>query len=173
MEVAVALGVLAVALASLAPVLVSTTVMLRDATAESRALVAAISRMEELNALAYEQDVDTLEIVTDATSDLSTSPASREGTGLAPGDPSTMWRDTPGFFDVVDSGGSAVRDAARAATRRRWAISANPAGGADAPLLLQVHAAAIARDAAGPARDSPERRPGDVRLFGLRVRELR
>lgn len=171
-EAAVGLGVIAVALAGLAPLLVRTTIILRDSAAESRALAAAVSRMEELHALTYEESFDTLAPVTDSTTDLSTSPAGSTGNGMVVGVASTAWHDAPGYVDALRLDGEAAADD-EAAVRRRWAMSRAPSGGPGDPVIVQVLAVPVPHDLDGAPRASAARRPGDVWLFGWRARILR
>lgn len=173
MEVVVALALMALGFACLAPLLAQCTRVLGAAAAESRAVAAAVSRLEELNALVHEQRSSTLTPVTDESTDLSTVPATLNGTGLTSGAPSTAWHDVPGHVDTVRDDGSTTTARKEATTLRRWAVSAVVGAGTGDTRLLQVFAAAAALEDAGAARGSSAPKPGDVWLFDVRPRTLR
>jgi hypothetical protein len=175
LEVAVALLLVAVTLAGLAPVLLRCTAMLLDARSETRAVALARSRLEQAAALTCVQDAATLLVETDLSSNLARVPPDATGTGLLSGDPSSAWVDTPGFVDwrTLDDRPLAAPDPGRAAFVRRWGITALPAPAGTDRLLIQVFARDRAREAREGPRVSAQPRPGDVWLFTIRARVLR
>lgn len=173
MEVVVALAVLALGLVSLGPLLLQSAVMIRDAAAESRAVVAASSRLEQLSALVHEQESSTLTLLTDEQTDLSTVPAGRGGSGLAAGASASAWIEADGLFDGVCADGGVAGGRGDTTTVRRWAVSEFPGAVPGGTRLLHVFAASAAADRLAAARSSAAPRPGDVWLFGVRARTLR
>lgn len=174
-EVVIAVALLVTTMAGLAPILASCVRMLADARAESRALVAASARLEQLGSLRLEQEASTLALVTDRTANLSTAPVDATGTGLLPLDPALAWTPTPGYVDYLDDVGASQPsgDAGATTITRRWAVSELPAPPGSERLLVHVFARATARERVEPPRESADRRPSDVWLFSIRTRVRR
>jgi type II secretory pathway pseudopilin PulG len=173
-EAVVALGLVAVALASLAPVLGRSARLLADARDETQAVHAAASRIQMIRALAWDADALTGLPRSDLVSDLSSEPPSAAGTGLAAGSIAALLSDVPGFADLLDRNGVPLGPAAAAAPGamylRRWTVRhLSPSLGPDL-----VAAVVVVRPLAAERRDGPRpslaRRPGDAWLFTVRAR---
>lgn len=173
LETVVALALVTMALAALAPVLVRATLLLADAREETLALALATSRLHDLEALDFYQDAGTGGLGTDVTTNLASRPRTRSGPGLLAGDPAGAWRNLPGGWDWTTSGGRPTNDPADAAFLRRWAVSRLPAPLGTERLLVQVCARSRAREEREGVRASAAHRPGDVWLFSVRTRQLR
>lgn len=173
-EVTVGVAILGVAFAALAPVFVQITHLVAEAGDESRAVAAAMSRMEQLSALVFEQDAATLAATTDTTTGLASAVPNQSGTGLQRSGPSPLIADNEGFVDWVGPQGKTLADA-RSQVRlvRRWSVSGLPLTWNDESLLLQVFSRQHAREAGEASRSGFGRRPGDVWLFSARARSLR
>lgn len=167
-----ALGLVALALGSLAPVLGRSARLLAEARDETQAAHAAASRIHLIRGLAWDTDLAGAPR-SDLVSDLSSDPPSAAGTGLSPGPLAALISDVPGFFDLLDHDIAPLGPAASApaaAYLRRWTVRhLSPSLGPD---LLAV--AVVVRPLAAERRDgasrSIARRPGDVWLFTLRAR---
>jgi len=176
-EAVVALGLVALALAGLAPLLAQSARLLADARDETQAAHAAASRLDMIRALAWEADSTTGMPRSDLASDLSMEPPSTTGTGLSPGSTTALLSDVPGFADLLDrhaaSLGPAAAASPAAAYTRRWTI--RPLPPSLGPDLLA--AVVVVRPLAAERRDrvppSIVRRPGDVWLFTVRARSRR
>lgn len=176
-EAVVALGLVALALASLAPVLVQSARLLADARDETQAALAAASRLHMIRALAWEADSTTGLPRSDLVSDLSEEPPSATGTGLSPGSTTALLSDVSGFADLLDHHGAPLGPAAAAAPTaaytRRWTIrSLSPSLGPDL-LAAVVVVRPLAAERRERARRSIVRRPGDAWLFTVRARSWR
>lgn len=172
----VALGLVALALASLAPVLGQSARLLAEARDETQAVHAAASRIHVIRALAWDTDAAGSPR-SDLVSDLSSEPPSAAGTGLAPGPIAALVSDIPGFADLLDHDasplGSAAESAPTAAYRRRWTIRHLPPSLGPDLVAVAVVVRPLASERRDAARPSIARRPGDVWLFTVRARSRR
>lgn len=176
-EAVVALGLVALALASLAPVLARSARLLADARDETQAVYAAASRLHVIRALAWDADATTGGPRSDLVADLSAEPPSATGSGLSPGSTTALLSDVPGFADLLDRHGAPLGPAASAAPAavytRRWTIrSLSPSLGPDL-LAAVVVVRSLAAERRDGARSSIVRRPGDAWLFTVRARTRR
>jgi prepilin-type N-terminal cleavage/methylation domain-containing protein len=170
LEVCISLLVVAIALATLAPAVIVCIRTVRDVRDDSRALVLARSRLEQLRSLRMEQPAGGGAPVTDTSTDLSQTPATRGGEGLTAGDGSSVWSDRAGSFDRIDRNATPASDIPYI---RRWGVSAVGGFGPDPPLLLQVMTRSEPREAADGPRAAAARRPGDAWMFVIKGRMLR
>jgi len=169
-EVIVALALVALALAALAPALLQCAALMADARVETYSAALAITRMEQLSALAYEQRAGPPGDTSDFSTNLAVDPPDDAGDGLQVGAPDSVWRDRGTRFDYADAlGGLLSTSSPDSWFTRRWAVVPLTGSGADT-LLVQVLAAARARDVRGSARTDTRHRPGDVWLFTVRPR---
>lgn len=137
-EATIAMSLLAIGVAALAQL----TIASGRANAASRqatiAQQAASERMEQLRALAFTSDGGVVP-VTDWSSDLTTTPASTSGVGLASA-PSTLAANTPGYCDFLDADGrwlaGGTRSPVGAAWVRRWSVT--PVDSLADTLVLRV-----------------------------------
>ena len=125
-EATIAVSLLAIGVVGLAQLTIATG---RANTAARRATIAqqaASERMEQLRALAWTSDGGVVP-VSDWSSDLTTTPASKGGVGLASA-PATLTTNTPGFCDFLDANGrwlaAGTRVPVGAEWVRRWSVGA-------------------------------------------------
>jgi type II secretory pathway pseudopilin PulG len=173
LETAIAVAIVAAALAALAPALVTVTGTIARAGGETRALAMAQSRLEQFAALTYDMDEETATLSADEATDFSSEPPTSTGTGLQPGDITTIWEPRPGYSELLAADGAAAPSRDEAMFIRRWSVSVLDAGGMPELLLLQAFARMRALEAREPLRDDEARRPGDVWFFTLRAPLLR
>ncbi|MGE3842790.1 MAG: hypothetical protein AB7I50_14535 [Vicinamibacterales bacterium] len=173
-DVITGLAMLSVAVAALAPVFLQTTLGLAGARIESLAVAAALSRLEQLSALAFEEDSASAIQVTDESTNLASSPPDASGTGLRRVGTSPLLQPRNGLADWIDSTGSPIATPrGRVVLGRRWSVSSLPRTADGEGLLLHVTARGQAREAGEGRRTTFARRPGDVWLFSVRARSLR
>jgi type II secretory pathway pseudopilin PulG len=172
-EAMVALGLVALALASLAPVLARSARLLAEARDETQAVHAAASRIHLIRGLAWDTD-PAGSPRSDLVSDLSSDPPSAAGTGLSAGPLAALISDVPGFADLLDRHaaplGPAGATAPTAAYVRRWTIRHLPASLGPDLVAAAVVVRPLASERLDAARPSIARRPGDVWLFTVRAR---
>jgi len=173
-DVITGVAILSVALAALAPVFAQVTFGLADARIESLAVVAALSRMEQLSTLTFEEDSASAIQLTDQSTNLASSPNDASGTGLRRVGTSPLLQARNGLADWIDSTGTQLETTTgRVLIARRWSVSDLPRTGDSDGLLLHVIARGQAREAGEHRRTTYARRPGDVWLFSARARSLR
>ena len=138
-EVLVAAGVLAVALAGIAPLVVMAQRAEDVARTATVAQQAARAKLEQLRALAWTSDAGAVPI-TDWTADLSTTPQGNGGAGLADSGVGTLTSNRAGYCDFLDAGGAwlagGVRPPGGTAWIRRWSVV--PLAEVPDTLVLQV-----------------------------------
>jgi type II secretory pathway pseudopilin PulG len=125
LEAVIAVSVLAVGVAGLAQIVVLSARTNRAAGRAAVAQQAARERLEQLRSLAWTSDGNVP--VTDWNSNLTTTPPTGGGPGLATASDATLATNTAGFYDFIDASGrwmtggpSAPRGAA---WLRRWSVS--------------------------------------------------
>jgi hypothetical protein len=177
----VATTILAVALVSLADLLVyatRATVGSRDTT---RAVILAEQKMEQLKALAWATD-DSGGRVSDFSSNVASMTASGRcaaaGTGaavgLTPSPVGALSTNTDGYVDYVDAhgcglGGGAVPPVGSTVIRR-WSIATSDAG--PDTLVLQVLVTRRGIRTSAPGGGDSARMPHDARLVSLKTRRV-
>lgn len=140
-EVLIAAGVLAVALAALAHLLAGAVRASVDTRRDGYAAILAAQKLEELESLTMSVDAAGRRW-TDLGTDTSTTPAlPMGGTGLTPSPSDSHDVSTPGYVDHVDAsgrkmGGGTIAPAGAAFTRR-WSITPLEADPGDS-LVIQV-----------------------------------
>jgi hypothetical protein len=170
----VALALLALGSASVAPLFViaaSAAVTARD---QSLTTALATAKLEELHGLAWDYRMTEGGVtvsVADTSTDLSVTPPGAGGPGLAASPSDTLWRDVPGYVDYLDDRGRPASlgggPAPTARFVRRWAVQPLP-GDANETLILQVMAGTLGSERR--PRSGAERRPGDCWLASARTR---
>lgn len=167
-EVAVAAGIFAGALALVSDLVVRSLAAGLAARRTSYASLLAQQKVEELQALAFGRDAGGLP-TTDAASDTARAPTSPSGgAGLSSSVPGSLDHDVAGFVDYVHfSGTRASGPADGAAFVRRWSIE-RPAGWADDGLVIQVFV--TDRPGRAPGLTPGQRLEGEARLFTVRSR---
>ena len=98
--------------------LVRSTVAVRDAGAQSAAVLFAQQKLEQISALEWRIDSSGVSR-SDMTSNLSVDPPDASGSGLQPSPADTLDRNTPGFADFVGAD-------QRTSFVRRWAVVPSP-----------------------------------------------
>jgi hypothetical protein len=172
LEALVATLILTTGLLSMADLIRIATASNRLARSSTLAEILADQKMEQLRALTWGFDL-TGAPVSDLTTDTTVMPASPAGgTGLQPS-PASLQRNTPGFVDYLDAGGSVVgrgaQPPASAVYTRRWSIEPLTAY-ADRVVLIQVLVTAVRNR--GRADDGAGTRlPGDARLVTIKTRK--
>ena len=171
-EVMVAACLLAVALATLAQLLIVGMQSNLDARRMTEATILAEQKLEELRSLAWGFD-EHGSPVTDTATDTAADPVQTAGgTGLSKSPSSALQANTPGFVDYVDRFGhklgGGVTPPPNAIFTRRWAIQplvADP----DRTLVIQVLVTPhFARGAADTGVVT--RLPGEARVVTVRTR---
>jgi prepilin-type N-terminal cleavage/methylation domain-containing protein len=147
-EVLVALTLIAcsaIGVAQLFHVAVASTRAARHQTSTS---TLAVQKLEQLRALRWVWASETGLPDQDASTDLSTDPATDTGVGLTPSPAGTLAANVPGYVDYLDARGSWVGTGAippgPAMYIRRWSIDPLPADPGNT-LLLQVLVTTIRR----------------------------
>jgi len=166
-EVLVATTVTTIGTLALAQLCVMSTRVNQDARATTLATVLASQKMEQLRALAWTSDALGVPI-SDLATDTTVVPHSPSGgTGLSASPPGTLGVSTPGYCDFLDENGRSLGGGtappSSTAFVRRWAIAA---GAADT-LAIQVSVIRVG----SPSTAGTVRRPGEVRLVGIRARK--
>lgn len=162
LEVAVALGLLTVAVVALAQLVLASGAAGQDTRRSDLASVLAQERVEQLRALSwgYEADGAPRE---DTSGGTGTAGEPGMGVGVSP--PDALVRDTPGFVDYVDDSGRLVPAAGGAAFVRRWLVAPSLDGPGEA---LVVRVLVIRREFR--LDGSPERSRGAALLTTVRTR---
>jgi prepilin-type N-terminal cleavage/methylation domain-containing protein len=174
-EVLIALGLLVVTAAGVSVLLV---IALRDslsAREQSKTMVLAEGRVEELRGLRWGVDAATGLPDSDFTTDLSRSPPDSSGNGLAASPAGSLEADTPGYVDYLDADGVWVgtgsSPSASAVFIRRWHIAPLPSD--PDTLLIRVLVTTRGRDANGVGAGQPRtRRAGEALVTTLRTRKV-
>ena len=136
---------IATGVAQLFHVAVASTQSARHQTSTS---ALAVQKLEQLRALRWTLAPDTGLPDHDASTDLSTDPATNTGAGLSSSPAGTLAANTPGYVDYLDARGTWVGTGAtppgRAVYIRRWSINPLPSDPGNT-LLLQVLVTTIRR----------------------------
>ena len=181
MEAMVATTILAVALVSLADLLVYATRATMGSRDTTRAVILAEQKMEQLKALAWATDESGGQV-----SDVSTNVAGMTASancaaavtgahvGLTPSPAGALASNTDGYVDYVDAhgcglGGGAV-PAAGSTFIRRWSIAASDVG--PDTLILQVLVTRRGIRTSAPAGGASARMPDEARLVSLKTRRV-
>ena len=138
--------------------LVRSTLAVRDAGAQSAAVLLAQQKLEQLNALEWRIDSSGVSR-SDVTSNLSVDPPEASGSGLQPSPGGTLDRSTPGFADFVGAD-------QRISFVRRWSIVPYPGDPFDTIVVTVI--VLPAGKALEPATNSDS-----VRLQTIRTRTAR
>jgi hypothetical protein len=138
--------------------LVRSAVAVRDAGAQSMAVLFAQQKLEQLSALEWRIDSSGVSR-SDVTSNLSVDPPDASGSGLQPSPPHTVDRNTPGFADFVGSD-------QRISFVRRWSIVPHPG---DPSNTIVVTVIVLPAGKAAEAATNPD----SVRLQTIRTRTAR
>lgn len=165
-ELLIAVGLLTVALASLAQLFALSVAGNVDARFRTSASLLASQKMEELRGLAFGFDAEGAPL-TDVTTDTADALPAGGGTGLTPG--GSLADSIAGYVDYIDSVGRRT-DAAGATYTRRWSIQSMPADPGNT-LILQV--LVTRRHAASGQPDVAIRSSDDVRVATVRTRKAR
>jgi hypothetical protein len=138
--------------------LVRSTVGVRDAGAQSAAVLLAQQKLEQLSALEWRIDSSGISR-SDVTSNLSVDPPDASGSGLQPSPPGTLDRNTPGFADFVGPD-------QRMSFVRRWSIVPHPGDPSNTIVVTVIVLPAGKAAEAAASSDS-------VRLQTIRTRTAR
>ena len=138
--------------------LVRSTVAVRDAGAQSAAVLFAQQKLEQISALEWRIDSSGVSR-SDVTSNLSVDPPDPSGSGLQPSPAGTLDRNTPGFADFVGSH-------QQSSFVRRWSVEPYPADPSNT-IVVTVIVLPVAK-AVGAATNSDA-----VRLQTIRTRTAR
>lgn len=160
LEVVICAGLLAT-LAAGGSYLVARAVQDTEAVrARTVATIAALQKMEQLRALAWDVDVDT-------ATDLTLDNPGPGGSGLQPSPAGTLDADAPGYVDYLSGEGLWVPAAAAgsAVFARRWSVAVHP-GDADTLVLRVV----VTRARGFMSRAAGRRGPHDIEHVTLRTR---
>jgi len=175
LEVVIAISVLMVVAAGVAPLFATTQASLTDAHDQTMTAVLGRAKLDQLQGLTWGHAAlasGATAAVADLATDLSTEPPGLGGPGLQPGSTDTIWRDTPGYIDYLDADGRWIGAGpgppAGAVYVRRWAVTPL-AGAAGDTLVLEVVASTVRADRAAP-RSGRVHRPGDTWLVTLKTR---
>jgi prepilin-type N-terminal cleavage/methylation domain-containing protein len=165
LEVLVASAVLSVAVVGVAPLLTLSSSANRNARATTTAAILAQQKIEQLRTLAWSVDADG-SAISDTTTDITTTPERADaGVGLSPSPPGALDRNTPGYFDIVDSSGQLLAGDQPSAHAfiRRWSVDPLPADAVNT-LVLRVR---VVRAAAPGASG---RVPDEARVTTVKTR---
>ena len=170
LEVVVALGILCVAVLTIAQLLGVGAEGLAVSRAQTMTATLASARLEQLRGLAFEFDEAGLRI-TDLVTDLSAQSPGPTGRGLSSAGADSLQTSTAGFVDYLDAHGRWVGNGtavpAEAVFIRRWSIDAL-AGSPDG-LVFQV----LVRPVSGGITSVVRRARADTRLVTVRTRAHR
>ena len=170
-ETIVALGVLAAAALSIAPLIAATGRAVHAARWQTTTVALAVSRMQELRSLMWAYDAAGNPVEDRSTNLASESPSSA-GTGLSPSPPNALDENTAGYVDFLDAAGRWISPGpaipSRAVFVRRWAIDVPPDGSADS-LVIQVLVRRVVDDTRVAGRRLPAT-GAETRLLTLRTR---
>ena len=169
LEVFVAVAILLVALMALAQLTAMSTHANTSARTTTSASLLAAQKLEQLRGLAWGFDARDRP-VSDATTDLTTSPPSAgTGVGLTPSPASALVMNTAGYCDFLDANGRGLGGAGSAPPGtvfvRRWSVSALPQD-ADNTLVFQVRVMRVDGAFASMVRRLPE----EARLITVKTR---
>jgi hypothetical protein len=128
--------------------------------------------MEQLRGLAWGFDVAGVPFADVWTDTAAASESPVGGTGLRSSPPDTLWRNTDGYVDYLDSDGASLGGGSSvprgAIYVRRWSIEPLPTD-PDDTLVFQI---LVRRSAEN--RDSPgSRSPDEVRIVSVKTRKTR
>ena len=170
LEVVVALGILCVAVLTIAQLLGLSTQGIAVSRAQTMTVTLAAARLEQLRALVFEFDAAGLR-VTDLVTDLSAQAPTAAGRGLSSAGADSLQASTAGFVDYLDARGRWVGNGALvpagAVFIRRWSI--DPFAGSPDALVLQV----LVRPVSSGITGSVRRARADTRLVTVRARAHR
>jgi hypothetical protein len=138
--------------------LVRSTAAVRDAGAQSTAILLAQQKLEQLTALEWRIDSSGVSR-SDLTSNLSLDPPDESGSGLQPSPADALDRNTAGFADFVGAG-------QRISFARRWSVA--PYRGDPANTIVLTVIVLPVGKASEPAAN-----PDAVRLQTIRTRTAR
>jgi hypothetical protein len=133
LEVLVAGALLAVLLASAAPLVALAAHLTHDAHVQTGAVRAARNHAEALRALPWWHGDAVL--IVDTASDLARDEFSSGGAGLAVGSLAVLEQSTPGYEDQLDGRGLRVSEGR---LLRRWTVLPSPAHPACVTLIVEV-----------------------------------
>jgi hypothetical protein len=149
--------------------LVRSTGAVRDAGAQSAAVLVAQQKLEQLSALEWRVDASGISR-SDRASDLSVDPPDASGSGLQPSPPDALDRNVPGFADFVGPDGQwrgrGSTPVSGTAFVRRWSVVPYARDPADTIVLTVVVLPVV--EASGAATH-----PAAVRLQTIRTRTAR
>ncbi len=165
-------GILVVVATGLAQIVSLVLAATHAASRETRAILLAVEKLEQLNSLTWTRDPISLIERSDLTTDLSVDPLGAAGRGLAPTAPGTLDRNVSGAVDFLDRDGKWLGTGSTPPVGsvhvRRWAI--RPLGPTDAGLLV-LQVVVIPVRLAGPATSAiAATDPGVVWLTTARLR---
>ena len=147
-EVLIATTLFTVATLAAAHLMVWATRALWSTGAQTLALAAAQSKLEQLQSLAWRFD-GTGNRVSDLDTDLSRQPITGGGPGLSPSPENALFESLAGYADYLDAEGRWVGQGTQAPAGavyvRRWAVRA--LAGAEDTLVLQVLVGPLANNA--------------------------
>jgi type II secretory pathway pseudopilin PulG len=172
-EVMVATGLLATAIATLAQLFAlstQTNVASRNTTYAS---VLAEQKIEELRALAWGFDTQGLAL-SDTTTNTAVSPQTPTGgKGLSPSSSASLQENTPGFVDYVDAYGNKLgtgeNPPGNAIYIRRWSITPLPTNPNNTLVIQVLVTRHRTRGAAN--QGSVGRLPDEARMITVRTRK--
>ena len=174
LEVIVAAGLMAGALAALGQMFAISVANNNSARSGSYATVLAEQKMEQLRGLAW--GFDTLGLPATDTSTDTAAPVETPagGTGLSPSPGGTLTRNTAGYVDYVDQFGNILGGGetipAKAVYIRRWSVEPLPTNSNNA-LLLQVMVTKRSNRGSADAVGATLRLPDEARLASVRTRK--
>jgi prepilin-type N-terminal cleavage/methylation domain-containing protein len=170
-EVLIALGIVSSIVAGVAVLFGVAIKASQGARVQAATVALAVQKLEELRALTWSVDAAGTRI-TDVTTDLSTSPPTTGGNGLAASPSGTIDANTAGYVDYLDKDGRWVGTGSRpppqAVFIRRWNIDPLAAAPDDV-LVLQVLVTTVVRDASWSGGTRP-RLSDDALMVTLKTR---
>ncbi len=144
----------------------------RGARVTTSTMVLAQQKMEQLRAMTWGFDVLGLPL-SDTTTNISVTPPTTGGTGLAPSPAGTLTQNTTGFVDYLDENGNWVGNGATPPAAgifiRRWSIEPLPTN-PNNTLILQVLVTRLRSRGAADA-GNVKRLQEEARLVAVKTRK--
>jgi type II secretory pathway pseudopilin PulG len=175
-EVVVSMGILTVVSLGVAQLFAVSTRVNIIARGQTSTTMLAEQKMEQIRSLTWGYDATGQGLpASDTSSDLSVYPTDQNGNGLDPSPTDSLERNTAGFVDFVDAGGTWVGTGATppptAVYIRRWSIQPLPTN-PNNTLVIQVLVTPITNEAGRVVTSNRRvRMPGDTLLVTVKTRK--
>ena len=170
-ETLVATAILATSLVSLAELFVIATKSNAVAKNGGTTMILAQQKMEQLRGLTWGFDPVGLPL-SDTTTDTATAPETAGGTGLLPSPANSLWTNTDGYVDYINSTGQSLGGGTSVPTGtayvRRWSIDPLPTN-PNNTLIIQVLVTRPRTQDGTPRLGT--RYPEESRLVGIKTRK--